>query len=97
MLIAEIGLPLGAEVDRASLESAFAASGYALNQYEVLLDKVLVYLWPEAGGLDLRFTFALRFAVDALTAPSSIYGDYNPDARFDPKPVRFQKSADLSK
>jgi hypothetical protein len=89
MLIAEIGLPPGADVDRASLEAAMAASGYTLNHYEVLPDKLLVYLWPEAGGYDLRFTFSLRYAVDALTAPSVVYDYYNPDARLDVPPQRF--------
>ena len=90
MMIAEIGLPPGADVDRASLESAVAASDYQLNQYEVMPDKVLIYLWPKAGGLTLHFHFALRYAIDALTAPSSVYDYYNPDARFDISPTRFK-------
>jgi A-macroglobulin TED domain/MG2 domain/Carboxypeptidase regulatory-like domain/Alpha-2-macroglobulin family/A-macroglobulin receptor binding domain/Macroglobulin domain MG3 len=89
MLIAEIGLPPGADVDRASLETAIADSGYTLNHYEVLPDKLLVYLWPRAGGYDLRFTFSLRYAIDALTSPSVVYDYYNPDARFDLPPQRF--------
>jgi hypothetical protein len=89
MLIAEVGLPPGADVDRASLETAVADSGYTLNHYEVLPDKLLVYLWPPAGGFDLHFTFSLRYAIDALTAPSVVYDYYNPDARFDLPPQRF--------
>jgi hypothetical protein len=89
MLIAEIGLPPGAEVDRASLESAMTASDGQLNHYEVLPDKLLVYLWPNAGGLDLHFKFNLRYAINALTAPSVVYDYYNPDARFDRPPARF--------
>ena len=72
MMIAEIGLPPGADVDRASLESAVTSSDYQLNQYEVLPNKVLIYLWPRAGGLTLHFKFNLRYAVNALTAPSSV-------------------------
>jgi hypothetical protein len=89
MLIAEIGLPPGAGVDRASLETAIAASGYQINHYEVLPDRVLVYLWPNAGGLDIRFRFKLRYAVDGLTAPSTVYDYYNPDSHFDLAPTRF--------
>jgi hypothetical protein len=89
MLIAEIGLPPGADVDRASLETAITDSGYTLNHYEVLPDKILVYLWPRAGGYDLHFTFSLRYAIDALTSPSVVYDYYNPDARFDLPPQRF--------
>ena len=89
MMIAEIGLPPGADVDRASLETAMTASNYEINHYEVLPDKVLFYLWPRAGGLTLHFRFTPRFGVDALTAPSSVYDYYNPDARFDLVPTRF--------
>jgi hypothetical protein len=90
MMIAEIGLPPGADVDRASLESAFSSSDYELNHYEVLPDKVLIYLWPKAGGLTLHFRFTLRYALDALSAPSAVYDYYNPDARFDLSPTRFK-------
>lgn len=90
MMIGEIGLPPGADVDRASLESAAAASDYQLNHYEVLPDKVLIYGWPRAGGLTMHFHFRLRYAIDALTAPSSVYDYYNPDARFDLKPTRIR-------
>ncbi|WP_089407210.1 MG2 domain-containing protein [Granulicella rosea] len=89
MLMAEVGLPPGADVDRASLESALAASGYQLNHYEVLPDRVLLYVWPTAGGLSLSFRFTLRYGVDALTAPSTVYDYYNPDAHFDVAPLRF--------
>jgi hypothetical protein len=90
MMIAEIGLPPGADVDRASLESAVSSSDYELNHYEVLPDKVLIYLWPKAGGLTLHFRFTLRYALDALSAPSAVYDYYNPDARFDLSPTRFK-------
>ena len=89
MLIAEIGLPPGADVDRASLESAIAANGNRINQYEVLPDRLLVYLWPSAGGIDVKFRFALRYGIDALTAPSTLYDFYNPDSHLDVAPVRF--------
>jgi len=89
MLIAEIGLPPGADVDRASLEAAVEDSGYTLNHYEVLPDKLLLYLWPDASGYDLHFTFSLRYAIDALTAPSAVYDYYNPDPRLDLPPQRF--------
>jgi len=89
MMIAEIGLPPGADVDRASLQSAMDVSDWQLNRYEVLPDRILVYLWPTAGGFDLRFKFKLRYAIDALTAPSVVYDYYNPDARFDLAPTHF--------
>lgn len=89
MMIGEIGLPPGADVDRATLESAVTASDWQINHYEVLPDKVLLYLWPRAGGLSLHFRFSLRYGIDALAVPSSVYDYYNPDSRADVAPARF--------
>jgi hypothetical protein len=89
MMIAEIGVPPGADIDRASLETAVAASGYQVNQYEVLPDKVLLYVWPKAGGLNVKFKFTERYAIDALVAPSALWDFYNPDARVTLEPQRF--------
>ncbi len=86
MMLAEIGLPPGADVDRASLESAL---GSQLNHYELLPDCVLLYVSPRAGGLDVRFRFTLRYGIDALTAPSRLYDYYNPDVHVDLAPTRF--------
>jgi len=90
MLLAEIGLPPGAEVDRNSLEIAAAASGWEINHYDVLPDRVVLYLWPQAGGTKLHFTFKPRFGMKALTVPSTLYDYYNPEAHATVEPVRFQ-------
>ncbi len=89
MLLAEVGLPPGAQVDRATLETALTASDGQFNRYEVLPDRVIFYLDPQAGGVDLHFAFTLRYAVDALTAPSTVYDYYNPDSHFDLRPSHF--------
>ena len=89
MMLAEIGLPPGAEVDRASIESAMKTAGWGLSQYDILPDRLVVYLWPPAGGLDFTFKFRPRFAMRAKTAPSVIYDYYNPEARTVVEPVRF--------
>jgi len=89
MMLAEIGLPPGAEVDRASLESAMTASGWAINSYDVLPDKLLVYLWPRAGGVSFDFKFRPRFGLVAKSAPAIIYDYYNPEARAVVTPVKF--------
>ncbi|HEY8184729.1 MAG TPA: MG2 domain-containing protein [Pyrinomonadaceae bacterium] len=89
MILAEIGLPPGADVDRASLESAMTKSGWAISQYDVLPDRVVVYLWPRAGGVDFDFKFRPRFALTAKTAPSVVYDYYNPEARAVVVPVTF--------
>jgi hypothetical protein len=88
MMLAEIGLPPGAEVDRASLEAATRAR-YAVQHYEVQPDRVVFYLWPRAGGVTFSFKFRPRFAMDALAAPSSLYDYYNPEAIAVVRPERF--------
>jgi hypothetical protein len=89
MLLAEVGLPPGADVDRASLERAMSESGWALNSYDVLPDRLVVYLWPQGGGARFQFKFRPRYGLNALTAPSQLYDYYNPEARTVVPPTRF--------
>jgi hypothetical protein len=89
MLLAEIGLPPGADVDRASLELAAQNAGYDINHYDVLPDRVVLYLWPRAGGVKFAFKFKLRYGVQAMTNASSLYDYYNPEARAVVAPTRF--------
>jgi len=89
MLLGEIGLPPGAEVDRASLDEAMKKSGWDINQFDVLPDRLIVYLWPRAGGTSFSFTFKPRFGLNALTAPSLLYDYYNPEAHAVVEPTRF--------
>lgn len=81
MMLAEIGLPPGADVDRESLERAAKESGRDLNHYDVLPDRVIAYLWPRAGGVKFSFKFKPRYGIKAQTAPSALYDYYNPEAR----------------
>jgi hypothetical protein len=89
MLLAEIGLPPGADVDRASLESAMTGTDWSITQYDVLPDRVVLYLWPRAGGSSFSFKFKPRLAMTAKTASSIVYDYYNPEARAVVQPVRF--------
>jgi A-macroglobulin TED domain/Alpha-2-macroglobulin family/MG2 domain/Carboxypeptidase regulatory-like domain/A-macroglobulin receptor binding domain/Macroglobulin domain MG3 len=89
MLLAEIGLPPGVDVDRASLETAMRGSNRAITQYDVLPDRVVVYLWPSAGGTDFSFKFRPRMAMTAKAAASSIYDYYNPEAKAVVSPGTF--------
>jgi len=89
MMLAEVGLPPGADVDRESLENAVQGN-YAVYRYDVLPDRVVLYLWPEAGGSTFSFHFRPRFAMQAETAPSLLYDYYNPDASVTLKPSRFE-------
>jgi hypothetical protein len=84
MLLAEIGLPPGAEVDRASLDQA---TGF--SSYEIQPDRVVFYLWAAAGGNSFSFDFGLRYRVEAMSAPSLIYDYYNPEANATIAPVHF--------
>jgi hypothetical protein len=89
MMLAEIGLPPGADVDRASLERAMKESGWSINSYDILPDKLLVYLWPSGGGTKFEFKFRPRFGLKAMSAPSQLYDYYNPDARTVLPPTKF--------
>jgi hypothetical protein len=90
MLLAEVGLPPGAEVDRASLERALQDVKSNLESYDVLPDRLVLYLWPY-GGAKARFTFSFtpRYGVRAQTAPSQVYDYYNPEARTVVAPTKF--------
>jgi uncharacterized protein YfaS (alpha-2-macroglobulin family) len=81
MLLAEIGLPPGVDVDRASLETAMKGSGWTIDQYDVLPDRIVVYLWPRAGGTEFSFKFRPRIAMRAKATASTVYDYYNPEAR----------------
>ncbi len=89
MLLAEVGLPPGADVDRASLERTMKESGWSISRYDVLPDRLVFYLWPEGGGTKFDFKFRPRFGLDAQTAPSQLYDYYNPEARTVLAPTRF--------
>ena len=81
MLLAEIGLPPGVDVDRGSLDTAVKNSDGSVNHYDVLPDRVVVYLWPRAGGSEFTFKLRPRLAMTAKAAPSMIYDYYNPEAK----------------
>jgi uncharacterized protein YfaS (alpha-2-macroglobulin family) len=90
MMLAEIGLPPGAEVDRSSLETAITKSSWTLSRYDILPDRVVVYLWPAAGGVQFDFTFRPRFGLNAKTAASVVYDYYNPESRAVVAPAHFK-------
>jgi hypothetical protein len=89
MMLAEIGLPPGSDVDRASLEKAMNESGWAFARYDILPDRVVTYLWPTAGGVKFSFKFKPRYGIKALTASSQAYDYYNPEARVVLAPTKF--------
>ncbi len=88
MMLAEIGIPPGAEVDRSSLEDALGADG--VSGYEVLPDRVVFYLWPRAGGVRFSFNFRPRFSMRASSSPSRLYDYYNPESEVVLAPKTFR-------
>jgi hypothetical protein len=90
MMLAEIGLPPGAEVDRASLEPLMDDETAGLDHYEVLSDRVVFYLWPRAGGASLQFYLMTRMPMSAKSAASVLYDYYNPEALTEIAPVQWQ-------
>ena len=89
MMLAEVGLPPGADVDRSSLDSAVADSGWDLQSYEVQPDRVVFYVWPRAGGTTFSFSLKARFPMKAQSSESVLYDYYNPQARASVPPARF--------
>jgi len=83
MMLGEVGLPPGAEVDRASLDAA------GVDSYEVQPDRVVFYIWPAAGGSRFGFDFRLRYRMESSGAPSALYDYYNPEAAAVVAPVIF--------
>ncbi len=87
MMLAEIGLPPGAEVDRASLDAL--TTTWDVQSYEIQPDRVVFYLWPRAGGTTFTFSLKPRFAMTAQSAESLLYDYYNPEARASVPPSTF--------
>jgi hypothetical protein len=89
MMLAEIGLPPGVEVDRASLESVIKDKSLGVDRYEMLPDRIVFYLWPEAGGVSFRFNIEFRSPMKAKSAPSVLYDYYNPEALTEAAPFQW--------
>ena len=78
MMLAEVGLPPGAEVDRSSLARLLDAG--KISRYELQPDRIVFYLWsPQAAGSHFTFRFTPRYAIHAKAAPAILSDYYNPD------------------
>lgn len=89
MMIAEVGLPPGAEVDRASLAELLERNN-GVDSFEVAPDRVVFYIWPRAADSSFTFHFRPRYPMQARTAPSALYDYYNPEARVVVAPAMFR-------
>jgi hypothetical protein len=88
MLLAEIGTPPGADVSRESLQAAVDADS-SISRYDVLPDRIILYMWSKAGGTKLNFKFRPRYGINAKTPASVIYDYYNPEAQATVAPLKF--------
>jgi hypothetical protein len=88
MLLAEIGLPPGADVSRESLEKALKED-WSLSRYEVLPDRIILYMWSKPGGTKLNFKFRPRYGISAQTPASFVYDYYNEEAKATLAPLKF--------
>jgi hypothetical protein len=89
MVLAEIGLPPGADIDRSSLEKLIDDASLGIYRYEVLPDRVVFYLWPKTGGASFEFSLRTRIPMLAKSAASVLYDYYNPEASSEVAPVQW--------
>jgi len=89
MVIAEIGLPPGAEVDRGTLANIVDDSNSGVDSFEVAPDRVTFYIWPRGANARFHFVFRPPFAMTARSAQSVLYDYYNPDERVVLAPKTF--------
>jgi hypothetical protein len=96
MLLAEVGLPPGAEVDRVSLARLIDKG--TISRYEVQPARIVFYLWPYgAEGSHFSFRFTPRYAIHAKAAPATLSDYYNPDLRVTLSPQVFKIEGDVQK
>lgn len=88
MLLAEIGTPPGADVSRESLEAALA-NEWSLSRYDILPDRIVLYMWSRPGGIKFNFKFRPRYGINAQTPASVVYDYYNPEAQATVVPLKF--------
>jgi hypothetical protein len=87
MVLAEVGLPPGVDVDRESLDAVVADGSSHISFYEIQPGRVVLYI--TSGPVSCRFRIRPRFAMNAQSAASTLYDYYNPDAWITKPPMRF--------
>lgn len=92
MMLAEVGLPPGADVDRASLGKLL--DNWTIERYELEPDRIVFYLWsPAAEGEKFTFRFTPRYAIRAKAAPAMLTDYYNPELNATLAPQTFDVSS----
>jgi len=78
MMLAEVGLPPGADMDRASLGKLL--DSWTISRYELQPDRIVFYLWSSAAeGDKFSFRFTPRYSIRAKAAPAKLVDYYNSD------------------
>lgn len=96
MMLAEVGLPPGADVDRASLTRLL--ENWTISRYELQPDRIVFYLWSSsAEGSHFNFRFTPRYAIHAKAAPATLSDYYNPDLRAVLPPETFSVANQIQK
>jgi len=92
MLLAEVGLPPGSDVDRVALGRL--VDNWTISRYELQPDRIVFYLWSwRAEGTHFSFRFTPRYALRAKAAPSTLEDYYNPDLKVVLAPRLFDVQA----
>jgi len=92
MMLAEVGLPPGADVDRTALGRLLDTG--TIDRYEVQPDRIVFYLWPSsAERKKFSFSFTPRYAVRAKAAPAKLTDYDNFDLNAVLAPMSFVVSA----
>ena len=86
MLVAEIGLPPGVQVDRDDLRSS---RGWA-RQWSIDEERVLAYVYPDRGRATLEIRFRPLMPFDGLSTKSRLWDYYDPDRRVVLPPKSFR-------
>lgn len=62
---------------------------WSLSRYDVLPDRIILYMWSKAGGTKFNFKFKPRYGINAQTPASIVYDYYNEEAKATIAPLRF--------
>jgi hypothetical protein len=54
---------------------------WSFSRYEILPDKIIVYLWANPGDTQFDFKFKPRYGINERTASPVVYDYYNDEAR----------------
>jgi len=61
----------------------------SISRYDILADRIVLYMWSKPGGTKFNFKFKPRYAINAKTPASTVYDYYNPEANAVVSPLSF--------